>query len=54
MAIEEGAWAICLCISYTVDGGQLKCSFLWNGRGGWGGQGNCWKSYQSNYKWSRG
>jgi hypothetical protein len=25
MAIEEGAWAICVCISYTGDGGQLRC-----------------------------
>ena len=54
MAIEEGAWAVCVCISYTGNGGQLGCSFLWNGRGGWGGQGNCRKSYQSNDKWSRG
>jgi len=43
MAIEEGAWAVCVCISYTGDGGQLRCSFLWSGRGGWGGQGNCRK-----------
>jgi len=50
MAIEEGAWAVCVCISYTGNGGQLGCSFLWNGRGGWGGQGNCRKSYQSNDK----
>jgi len=28
MAIEEGAWAVCVCISYTGDGGQLGCSFL--------------------------
>jgi len=33
MAIEEGAWVICVCISYTGDGGQLGCSFLWSGRG---------------------
>jgi hypothetical protein len=33
MAIEEGAWAVCVCISYTGDGGQLGCSFLWSGRG---------------------
>jgi hypothetical protein len=37
MAIEEGAWAVCVCISYTGDGGQLGCSFLWSGRGGWDG-----------------
>ena len=40
MAIEEGVWAVCVCISYTVDGGQLRCSVLWSGRVGWGGQGN--------------
>jgi hypothetical protein len=39
MAIEEGAWAVCVCIYCTGDGGQLGCSFLWRGRGGWGGQG---------------
>jgi len=38
MAIEEGNWAVCVCISYTGDGGQLGCSFLWSGQGGWGGQ----------------
>jgi hypothetical protein len=27
MAIEEGACAVCVCISYTGDGGQLGCSF---------------------------
>jgi len=48
MAIEEGAWAVCVCISYTGDGDQLRCSFLWSGRGVWGGQGNCRKSYRSN------
>ena len=25
MATEEGAWAVCACISYTGDGGQLGC-----------------------------
>jgi len=54
MAIEEGAWAVCVCISYTGDGGPLRCSFVWSGRGGWGGQGNCRKSYRSNNKWSHG
>jgi hypothetical protein len=29
MAIEEGAWSVCVCISYTGDGGQLGCLFLW-------------------------
>jgi len=43
MAREEGAWAVCVCISYTGDGGQLGCSFLWRGQGGWGGRGNCQK-----------
>ena len=40
MAIEEGAWAVCVCISYTGDGGQLGCSFLWSHREGlgWAGQ----------------
>jgi hypothetical protein len=33
MAIEEGAWAICVCISDTGDGGQVRCSFLWSRRG---------------------
>jgi hypothetical protein len=54
MAIEEGAWAVCVCIFYTGDGGQLMCSFLWSGRGGRDGQGNCRKSYRSNDKRSRG
>ena len=30
----EGAWVVCVCISYTGDGGQLGSSFLWSGRGG--------------------
>jgi len=34
MVREEGAWVVCVCISYTGDGGQLGSSFLWNGRGG--------------------
>jgi cell division protein FtsW (lipid II flippase) len=46
MAVEEGAWAFCVCISYTGDGDQIGCSFLWIGRGGWGGQGN-WR--KKNY-----
>jgi len=50
MAIEEGAWTVCVCISYTGVGGQLGCSFLWSGRGVWGGQGIYRKSYQSNDK----
>jgi hypothetical protein len=50
MTIEEGAWAVCVCISYNGDGGQLGCSFLWNRGGGWGGQGKSKKSYQSNGK----
>ena len=25
----------------TGGGGQLGCSFLWKGRGCWGGQGSC-------------
>jgi len=33
MAREEGAWAVCVCISYTGDGGQLGCSFLGSGEG---------------------
>jgi len=50
MAIEGGAWAVCVCISYTGDIGQLECSFLWSAREGWGGQGNCRKSYRSDDK----
>jgi len=50
MAIEEGAWVVCVCISYTGDGGKLGCSFLGSEEGGWGGQSNCRKSYQSNDK----
>jgi len=40
MAIEEGAWAVCVCISYTGDGGQLGCSCpMERTRGlGWAGQ----------------
>jgi len=38
------AWDVCVRISYTGDGGQLGSSFLWNGRGGWGGQSICRKS----------
>ena len=41
MVRGEGAWAVCVCISCTGDGGQLGSSFLWSGRVGWGGQGNC-------------
>jgi hypothetical protein len=33
MAVEEGAWAVCVRISYNGDGGQLRCSFLWSGEG---------------------
>jgi len=29
----EGAWAICVCISYTGGEGQLRCNFLWSGEG---------------------
>jgi hypothetical protein len=46
MAIQEGAWAVCVCISYTGDEGQLGCSFLWNGCGGLGWAGQLPKSYQ--------
>ena len=35
----EGAWAVCVCISYTGGEGQLGCNFLWSERGDWGGQG---------------
>ena len=37
MVRGEGAWAVCVCISCTGDGGQLGSSFLWSRRGGWGG-----------------
>jgi len=50
MRVEEGVWAVCVCISYTGDGGQLGCSFLWSRRGGFGGQANCRKRYRSNDK----
>ena len=39
MVRRECAWDVCVCISYTGDEGQLGSSFLWNGRGGWDGQG---------------
>jgi hypothetical protein len=31
MAIEEGAWVVCVCIS--GDGGQLRCNFNGAGEG---------------------
>jgi len=34
MVRGEGAWVVCVCISYTGDEGQLGSSFLWSGRGG--------------------
>jgi len=34
MVRGEYAWVVCVCISYTGDGGQLGGSFLWSGRGG--------------------
>ena len=34
MVRGEGAWVVCVCISYTGDGGQLESSFLWSERGG--------------------
>ena len=34
---EKVLGAVCVCISCTGDGGQLGSSFLWRGRGGWGG-----------------
>jgi hypothetical protein len=34
MVTGEGAWAVCVCISFTGDGGQLGSSFLRSGRGG--------------------
>jgi len=43
--LEENAFGtFVLCISCTGDEGQLGSSFLWNGRGGWGGQSICRKS----------
>ena len=44
MVVRERVWDVCLYISYTGDEGQLGGSFLWNDRGGWGGQGICRKS----------
>jgi len=44
MVIRECVWDVCVCISCTGDEGQLGSSLLWNGRGGWGGQGICRKS----------
>ena len=44
MVRGEGAWFVCVSISCTGDGGQLGSSFLWSGRGGWGGQDKCRKS----------
>jgi len=50
MVRGEGAWAVCVYISYTGDGGPLGCNFLWGGRGGWGGQGKCRKIFWLNDK----
>jgi len=50
MVRGEGAWVVCVCISYTGGEGQLGCNFLWSGRGDWGGQGNCRKSSWLNDK----
>jgi len=50
MVVRECVWDVCVYISCTGDEGQLGSSFLWNGRGGWGGQDMCRKSLQSNGK----
>jgi len=50
MVRGEGAWVVCVCISYTGGEGQLGCNFLWSGRGDWGGQGNYRKSSRLNDK----
>jgi len=50
MVTGEGAWVVCVCISYTGSEGQLGCNFLWSGRGDWGGQGSCRKSSRLNDK----
>jgi len=34
MVRGEGAWVVCVSVSYTGDEGQLWSSFLWSGRGG--------------------
>ena len=34
MVRGEGAWYVCVCISYTGDVGQLGSSFLRSGRRG--------------------
>ena len=44
MVIRECVSDVYVCISCTGDEGQLGSSFLWNGRGGWVGQGICRKS----------
>jgi len=31
MVAGECAWDVCVCISYSGDGGQLGSSFLWKG-----------------------
>jgi len=28
MVREEGVWVVCVCISYTGNGAQLRSSFL--------------------------
>ena len=28
MGREEGVWVVCVCVSYTGDGGKLESSFL--------------------------
>ena len=34
MVRGEGVWVVCVCVSYTGNGGQLGSSFLRGGRGG--------------------
>jgi len=46
----ECAWAVCVCIFYTGDGGLLRNSYLWNEKGGWGGRDNWRKIYRSDDK----
>jgi len=50
MAIEEAAWEVCVCISYTGDGGQIGCVSYGADEGVGVGRATAEKSYRSNDK----
>jgi len=49
MVRGEGAWVVCVCISYTGGEGQLGCNFLWSGRGDWGNMCSLYVCFWYNY-----